>query len=210
MVALAVGALGVSFVAASRGARIALVAGTVTLLLAGVGLVTTSVQGDSAARFTSGRSQLVSRTADVFADNPLVGVGIGAQPKASREAGGKKLTRRNASHTHPAHDRGRGRIVGLALYVAFLLGGEASRRRAPGAAGARSRAGRRFPRSLRPLLLYAGFFQDPVVWGVIGLAAAVVAALPQGEAARGRPPGHACLRRPSRGAGRLEPRVTRA
>ncbi len=186
MVALAVGALGVSVVAASRGARVALVAGTVALLLVGVGVVTMTVHGDSAERFTSGRSQLVSRTAEVFADNPLVGVGIGAQPKASREAGGKSLTRRNASHTTPLTIAAEGGIVGLALYIAFLLGAtkllDGVHRVRPvlglGLAGA-------FLVLFVHSLLYAGFFQDPVVWGVIGVAAAALAAVPQGEAARG-------------------------
>jgi O-antigen ligase len=160
--------------------------GTAALLVVGAVLVTTSVQGDSAQRFTSGRSQLVSGTARVFADHPLVGVGIGAQPKATREAGGKKLTRRNASHTTPLTIAAEGGIIGLALYVAFLLGAakllDGVHRMRPvlglGLAGA-------FLVLFVHSLLYAGFFQDPLVWGVVGLAAAVLATLPQGEAARG-------------------------
>jgi hypothetical protein len=186
MVALAVAALGVSFVAASRGARMALVVGTAALLVVGAVVVTTTVQGDSAQRFTSGRSQLVSGTARVFADHPLVGVGIGAQPKATREAGGKKLTRRNASHTTPLTIAAEGGIIGLALYVAFLLG---AAKLLAGVQRVRPVLGLGLAGAFLVLfvhsLLYAGFFQDPLVWGVVGFAAAVLAALPQGEAARG-------------------------
>jgi hypothetical protein len=76
--------------------------------------------------------------------------------------------------------------VGLALYIAFLLGAtkllDGVHRVRPvlglGLAGA-------FLVLFVHSLLYAGFFQDPVVWGVIGVAAAALAAVPQGEAARG-------------------------
>jgi hypothetical protein len=178
MVALVVAALAVTVVAADRRSRVVLAAGAVVVALAGAGLVAVSVKGDSAQRFTSGRSELVSGTARVFADHPLVGVGVGAQPKESRKEGGKRETRRNASHTTPLTVAAEGGVIGLLLYVAFLLGAvkllglvHAAR---PvlglGLAGC-------FLVLFVHSLLYAGFFHDPLTWGILGVASSALAAL---------------------------------
>jgi hypothetical protein len=177
MVALVVAALAVSFVAADRRSRLILAAGAAVFALAGVGLVAAAVRGDSADRFTSGRSGLVADTATVFFNHPVAGVGIGSQAKASREeAGGKRETRLNESHTTPLTVAAEGGVIGLLLYVAFLLGaakllGTVHQLRPVlglGLAGC-------FLVLFIHSLLYSGFFEDPITWGVLGVAAAALA-----------------------------------
>ncbi len=180
MIALAVAALAVSLVAATRRARWALAIGTVVVVLGGAGLVAAVVHGDSAQRFTSGRSGLIEGTWKVVRDHPAVGVGVGGQPRASRDAGGKRETARNASHTTPLTIAAEGGVVGLTLYIAFLLAAarliDSAYRQRPalglGLAGA-------FVALFVHSLLYAGFFQNPITWGVLGVAAAVLAAEPR-------------------------------
>jgi hypothetical protein len=185
MVALTVAALAVSLVAAGRTARIALAAGAAALVLAGGALVAVTVQNDSAQRFTSGRSELVEDAARVFFNHPVVGVGVGSQPVASREeAGGRRQASRNASHTTPLTVAAEGGVVGLGLYVAFVLGAASLlgtvHRRLPvlglGLAGV-------FLVAFVHSLLYSGFFQNPLMWGVLAFGAAAVAVVPSARQA---------------------------
>lgn len=177
MAALVVAVLAVSLVAAGRTARRILLVGSAVFVLGSAGLVATTVQGDSAQRFTSGRSSLLESTARVFADHPLVGVGVGAQPKASREEpGGRRETRRNASHTTPLTVAAELGVVGLAAYLGFLAGAArllASARRRRPAFGLGLAAA--FLLLVVHSLSYSGFFQDPIAWGALAVAAASLA-----------------------------------
>jgi putative inorganic carbon (HCO3(-)) transporter len=177
MVALVVAALAVGLAAAGWRSRAVIAAGAALFALAAVGLGVAVVKGDSAERVTSGRAGLVSDTARVFLNHPVVGVGIGSQARASREeAGGKRETRLNESHTTPLTVAAEGGVVGLALYVASLLGAarllSAVHRARPvlglGLAGC-------FIVLFVHSLLYSGFFEDPITWGAIGVAAAALA-----------------------------------
>lgn len=175
MAALLVAVLAVSFLAADRMSRIALVAGVLAVVAAGAVLLATSVRDDSLQRLTSGRSGLVSTTTDVFTSHPVAGVGVGAQPLASRgEAGGKRETERNASHTTPLTVAAELGVLGLLAYAALLLGAARlllvalSRDRPLGLA-----LGGVFLALLVHSLAYSGFFENPVTWGVLALAAAV-------------------------------------
>jgi O-antigen ligase len=201
MVALGVAALAVGFMAAGTRARWVLAAGTAALVLAGAGIVFASVRGDSAQRFTSGRSELVEGAARVFVDHPVVGVGLGSQPKASREAGGRRETSRNASHTTPLTVAAEGGVVGLALYVVFLLGSAVLlagvHRVRPvlglGLAGV-------FIVLFVHSLLYSGFFQDPLTWGILALGASALAVQPRRVPATApEPSGAAITATPVRG-----------
>jgi O-antigen ligase len=116
-------------------------------------------------------------TFDAFQARPIAGVGIGGQPRASTEESGRGSPSRNASHTTPLTVLADLGIIGFALY-AWLLGAAvralwlvAQRDRMLGI-GLAAVLGAVFVHSL----LYAGFFEDPVTWGVLGLAAAVLAA----------------------------------
>jgi hypothetical protein len=168
----------VLLVASDRRMRRLVAVGAAVALLAGAGLVAAVAQDESARRATSGRWGLASRTAPVFADHPVIGVGIGAQPEASTEVeGARRRESRNVSHTTPLTVAAELGVLGLAAYLAFLL------------AAARSSvlAMRRewaFGLALLGVLTllvvhslaYAGFFEDPFVWLAVGLAAACLAA----------------------------------
>jgi O-antigen ligase len=127
---------------------------------------------------TSGRGKLVRTGTKIAVHNPIAGVGIGGFKHAYAKAAHLRGQEPNAaaSHTTPVTVAAEGGIVGLALYVWLLV-------------AALLLAFRRFARDLPGLaaltfglvvaaivvhsLFYAAFFEDPTVWGAIGLAAAL-------------------------------------
>ncbi len=175
MIALAVAALALSLVLADRSGRRLLAAGALLIVVVSVAAIVTTVHGDSAQRFTSGRSELVQGAWGVFVDNPVVGVGVGAQPEASRDDGGRKNVAKNASHTTPLTVAAELGVVGLLAYAAFLAGAAVLLLRA-----VRVQRGLGLGLSAALLLLfvhslfYSGFFEDPLTWGILGVAAAAV------------------------------------
>jgi O-antigen ligase len=186
-VALFVVTFGIALVWAGRRLRIALLAVAVAATLAAVGVAAESVEGRSARDVTSGRSRLVEVTLDAFRAAPLSGVGIGGQPQASTQESGRGSPSRNASHTTPLTVLAELGIAGFALY-AWTLGAAAwgcwlvaRRDRALGIALAAV-----LLTLVMHSLLYAGFFEDPLTWGVIGLTAAVLAASPVARTAEER------------------------
>ena len=146
-----------------------------TIVAAGVAGAATD--GRSARDVTSGRSRLVEITFNAFKERPVAGVGIGGQPQASAEAAGRRSPRRNASHTTPLTVLAELGVVGFAAYL-WLVGAIGW------ALVLVTRADRAFGIGLAAVavalfvhsLLYAGFFEDPLTWGILGLAAAVLAA----------------------------------
>jgi len=182
MAALVVSVLALSLVAADRLGRRVLAVGTVVIAVAATALVVTTVRDHTAQRFTSGRSTLVESAWRVFVDHPAVGVGVGAQPKASKEArGGRRETEKNASHTTPLTVAAELGVVGLLAYLALLAGAArlllavVRRDRALGLGLASA-----FLLLLVHSLAYSGFFEDPTMWGILAVAAAAVsrAAMP--------------------------------
>ncbi len=178
-VALFVVTFAVALVGAGRQLRIALLVCAVVAALAAAAVAAGAVEGRSARDVTSGRSRLVSVTLDAFETRPIAGVGVGGQPRASAEAAGRGSPSRNASHTTPLTVLAELGVVGFALYLWTLA-----------AAGwALVLVARREPLLGAGLaavllvlivhsLLYAGFFEDPLTWGVLGVAAAVLASAP--------------------------------
>jgi O-antigen ligase len=109
----------------------------------------------------------------VFRAHPAVGVGLGSQPVASQarsKQGGSPS--RFVSHTTPLTVAAELGVIGLAAYLA-LLGGSAVlieqvRRRAPPLGlGLGAVLLALFVHSLA----YSGFFEDPVTWLAIAVAA---------------------------------------
>jgi len=185
-VALFAAVLVVGLVAGDRVSRRVLAATTAALVLAGVALVAVVAQDESARRITSGRVPLASLTLPVFLDNPVVGVGIGAQPRASsrlEEARERKL--RNVSHTTALTVAAELGALGFAAYAALLAS-------AFGAAVLAMRRRRALGLSLLGALtalvvhsaFYSGFLEDPFTWGILGLAAACLSLLPADEPVR--------------------------
>jgi O-antigen ligase len=116
----------------------------------------------------------------VFRNHPVVGVGVGGQPKASREEAARRLAAsRNRSHTTPLTVAAELGVLGILAYLAFLAGAA----RALLAVVERDRAlglglAAVFLTLLVHSLFYAGFFEDPVTWGALAIAGAALAARP--------------------------------
>ena len=174
-VALFVVTFGIAVIGVDRRTRIVLVSCAAIALLAAAGIAGASVGGRSAKDVTSGRSRLVSVTVDVVRERPIAGVGVGGQARASAELTGKGSPSRNASHTTPLTVLAELGVIGFALY-AWLLGAAGwalylvtRRERTLGIGLAAV-----FLALVVHSLFYAGFFEDPLTWGVLGLASAVL------------------------------------
>ena len=178
-VALFVVTFTVAVVGADPRTRIVLLTCTLAATLVAAGVAGAAVGGRSAKDITSGRSRLVGVTLEAFTERPLAGVGIGGQPRASSEIVGKGSPSRNASHTTPLTILADLGVIGFALYV-WLLAASAwslylvAQRDRPFGVG----LGAVLLVLVVHSFLYAGFLEDPLTWGVLGLAAAVLAASP--------------------------------
>jgi O-antigen ligase len=178
-VALFVVTFAVAIVGADRRTRIVLLACALVATLAAAGAAGATIGGRSAKDVTSGRSRLVDVTVEAFKERPVAGVGIGGQPRASSEIVKKGSPSRNASHTTPLTVLAELGVIGFVLY-AWLLAATAW------ALVLVARAGRTLGVGLGAVflvlvvhsMLYAGFFEDPLTWGVIGLACAALARAP--------------------------------
>ncbi len=175
-VALFVVTAAAAFLAGDRRLRIVLVSCVVFATLAAGAFAAQAIEGRSARDVTSGRSRLIAITVDAFAMRPIAGVGVGGQPQASAEAAGRRSPKRNASHTTPLTVLAELGVIGFALYGWLLAAAAWALVRV-------TRTNRAFGLGLTAVLLavfvhallYAGFFEDPLTWGVLALAAAVLA-----------------------------------
>ncbi len=172
-VALFAVAVAVSFVLGGPKLKRVLVVGAAACVLAGAGFVAATAVSDSARQATSGRTRLARVTWIAFEHHPLAGVGIGGQPQASKEEAKTQLSaKRDKSHTTPLTVAAELGVVGFLIYAALMLAAArllylvTQRSRALGI-GLASVFLTLFVHSL----FYAGFFEDPIVWGVIGVAA---------------------------------------
>jgi hypothetical protein len=183
LVALFVVVVGITLVVSGRRARWAVAICAVTLALVGAGLMAVNVQGHSLRHLTSGRSHLASITFDVFRSNPLIGVGVGSQPLAAQEeSASSRSVKRDTSHTTPLTVAAELGIVGLAAYLAWFTGAVITLRKA-------------WKCDLTIVLVlaavfgvlavhslsYSGFFEDPITWGSLALAAASLPRVVQTE-----------------------------
>ena len=170
-----VAALGL--VAAGRRTRVLVAAAVAVVALGAAGSLALAAEDESARRLTSGRSRLVDITWQVFREHPLAGVGLGAQPLASREAVGPGApVARYTSHTTPLTVGAELGVLGLGAYLALLVG----------AASALLAVWRRhatlglslaavFVALVVHSLAYSGFYEDPLTWGVLAVASSFLA-----------------------------------
>jgi O-antigen ligase len=144
------------------------------MLVLGAGfLASVEIRGDSLRRETSDRTQRIEETTRVIREYPLVGVGIGGQPRAS-----KRLAHRDrptpvfVSHTTPLTVAAELGAVGLLLYAWLIVGGArmlmAVRRLDP-ALGLTLAAS--FLALFVHALSYSGFLEDPLTWVVVAIGA---------------------------------------
>jgi O-antigen ligase len=179
MIALLVVTLGLAVVTGDARIRrgVALLAGTA--LLATCAYVAVQVaDGKSLNRITSDRTERVQDATRVIEDHPIVGVGIGGQPRASRRiAHSDRPTQNFVSHTTPLTVFAELGVIGLALYAWLLAAASVvicrvtRRYRTLGLALGASLLG-----LFVHALFYSGFIEDPLTWLVIGIAAAYCAA----------------------------------
>jgi O-antigen ligase/polysaccharide polymerase Wzy-like membrane protein len=186
-VSLFCGVLVISLLAGDRLTRRVVIGVSVALVVAaGIGVLVEG-GGDSARQVTSDRLPLARVTLPVYTAHPIVGVGIGSQPLMSRrEEDARKRKSKNVSHTTPLTVAAELGTIGLLAYLAFLAGlGWAifeawSRHRALGLALAGC-----LTVLVVQSLFYGGFFEDPFVWGIAGVAAAALNFLPARSAEPG-------------------------
>jgi O-antigen ligase len=164
--------------------------GAAATLLVAAAVAVAALHDHSARRATSGRTRRVEVAARVWKRHPVLGAGIGAQPRASQQ-----LSHRYAqpahfvSHTTPLTIAAELGIVGLALYVALLA---AAFREIDRVRRSERALGLTLALALLALvvhsLFYSGFFEDPLTWFVLGVtAAALVAPRPQPQRPEVRP-----------------------
>jgi O-Antigen ligase len=175
MAALIVVTLAVAFAAGDRLVRRLVVGVALIAALAAGGYVAARVvTGGSLNQITSDRTQRVEDTARVIGERPAAGVGLGGQPRASRDAvGSDRPTAAFVSHTTPLTVAAELGAIGLALYVWLLVGGAwaiAAVRRLDEGLGLA--LGAAFLGLFVHALFYSGFLEDPLTWLVLGLAAA--------------------------------------
>jgi hypothetical protein len=173
MAALFVVTFALAMVAGTRSLRLAAALTALVVFVGAVGVVLVSIEDHSARRFTSDRSRRVELTLKVVRDHPVAGVGLGSQPIASQarsEQGGSPT--RFVSHTTPLTVAAELGVIGFAAYLA-LLGGAAwliervRRLDPPLGLGLGAVLLALFVHSLA----YSGFFEDPVTWLAIAVAA---------------------------------------
>jgi hypothetical protein len=176
--ALFVVASAVTIVAGDRSARRAVIAATAVTVIVAAGFVAVQARDKSIRELTSGRWQRAELTIDVVREQPLIGVGLGSQPKVSRElaAGQNAREARFVSHTTPLTVAAELGLVGFALYALLLV---ATVRMLVILRRWRPALGLAIAAVLLALfthaLAYSGFFEDPITWLALGVGAAYLA-----------------------------------
>ena len=134
---------------------------------------------------TSGRAELVSGGAEMFADRPLWGYGSGSFEEVYREREQVRSERVAAvSHTIPVTVAAEQGVPGLVAYLlllaaafAVVLGGRLraalAGRAPPAAVLARAVVAAGFAALVVHTLVYAAFLEDPLTWLLLGVAAAL-------------------------------------
>jgi O-antigen ligase len=174
MAALLLVTLALAFATGDRRVRTAVGALAAVAALGVVAFVAVQlVDGDSLRQITSDRTERVEDTTRVIEEDPLLGVGIAGQPRASRELiGSDQPTPNFVSHTTPLTVAAELGVVGLALYVWLLVGGvlllERVRRRDEALGLALAAA---FLALFVHALFYSGFLEDPLTWLVLAVGA---------------------------------------
>ena len=178
LVALLVVTLALALLTGDRKVRMAVGALTLAVVLAAgaYGALRLS-DGLSLNKITSDRTDRVEDTLRVIEDQPLIGVGIGGQPRASRELEQSDQPTPNfVSHTTPLTVFAELGVIGLALYGWLLVGGMRMIllvRRRDQALGLALLAC--FLGLFVHALFYSGFLEDPITWFVLAVGSGYLA-----------------------------------
>jgi O-antigen ligase len=175
MIALLVMTLALALATGDRRVRLAVAVLAAAALLAGCAYVAVQVaDGKSLNRITSDRTERVQDATRVIEKHPIVGVGIGGQPRASRRlAHSDRPTPNFVSHTTPLTVFAELGVIGLALYAWLLAGATVLILRLRGRDEALALAlGITLLGLFTHALFYSGFLEDPLTWLVIAITAA--------------------------------------
>jgi putative inorganic carbon (hco3(-)) transporter len=161
--------------------RVVAALGALAVLFAGVGFAAPQVRAELREDFdraTGGRGGLVAHGVRIAADNPVAGVGHGGFVRAFADRTGLpgEQPARAASHTTPVTVAAELGLPGLVLFL-WLVGATlvvTLRRASRSFAGRASLiVGLAVLAILVHSLFYNAFFEDPMTWGLLGLAALV-------------------------------------
>jgi O-antigen ligase len=130
--------------------------------------------GGSTSNATSGRSTLIEGGLKLFAKRPLEGYGSGSFETEYRQVA--ETTNQNAvsaSHTIPVTISAEQGIVGLAVYVAFLLSAFTVLFTGAGRSPPRIAIAACFAALVLHTWTYADFLEDPFTWTLLAVGAAL-------------------------------------
>src|SRR3954451_19221419 len=153
-----------------------LVVGAAVVLLAPGTLRIDLGSSKSANSAMSGRYDLISGGAGLFADRPVQGWGSGAFPRQYRRAEHVSAERAtSASHTIPVTVAAEQGAVGLAVYLALLACALGRLLRRAATIPARAGVAAAFVALLVHTLMYAAFLEDPMAWALLAVGTALAA-----------------------------------
>jgi O-antigen ligase len=146
----------------------------------------------SANSATSGRYDLVSGGAGLFADKPLEGWGSGSFPRQYRRhehVSAERAT--SASHTIPVTVAAEQGVIGLVAYLGVLVCALWRLFRQASTVPARAGVAAAFAALVAHTMMYAAFLEDPMTWTLlaVGTALAVAARTRSAPAAAPEPAG---------------------
>jgi hypothetical protein len=177
MVALAVVAVGITLAAGDKLGKRLVLGVALVAAVAATGFLVRELEDESARRVTSDRSRRVDVAAEVYRDHAVLGAGIGAQPSES-QARSERFGPPGSfvSHTTPLTVAAELGTLGFALYLWLLVAAGLVvvelRRRDPALALA---IGAGLVALFVHSLFYSGFFEDPITWLLLALAASRLA-----------------------------------
>jgi O-antigen ligase len=183
--------VGLGVLAALRwrvGRAVFVAAGVVAVAAAAIALSPTTFglnQGLNGA--SSGRPGLVSGGIDLFGDRPGWGFGSGSfetEYAARHHRPGETLT---ASHTIPITIAAEQGVIGLLVYLAFVVAALITLVRRARADPARVAIAAAFVALLFHTLLYADFLEDPITWTLLAIGTGLAVRAPP-LAASAEPP----------------------
>ena len=123
---------------------------------------------------TSGRLELIEGGLEVFASRPLLGHGAGSFQREYRRARHSSSARAvSASHTIAVTVAAEQGVLGLALYLALVLVALRELWRGARADPVRAWLAAAFVALVVHTQLYAAFLEDPLVWALLGIGAAL-------------------------------------
>ncbi len=151
-----------------------------------------SGKGGSASNATSGRTKLIKGGLRLFADRPLEGFGPGSfalEYRTHEHVDGTNAT--SASHTIPITVAAEQGILGLALYVVFLISAFTVLFREAGRSPPRIALAACFAALVLHTFTYADFLEDPLTWTLLGVGVALAVSVEWASLQVGRGEGRA-------------------